>query len=264
MGTLSSWVSPPESGPIHPITGWHSLPPTSLTRCAIPLPCGRDTAEAGHIGLTQLTTEEVRASPVGTYPPVGCVDVAAGGIRPTVHPTVPFGHGVTASFAASQLRAVRSFTRVQPSGPSLRRTRVEAGRIWRLSPGLQTSGHPFACPGREPGHHRACSWFHGSTPPVVLLWATPYTRRPHPGRTMPVLMPTMPNICGFGRSRANVEMCRGPGLGRYCRTLANADGEISGLTSDQWVAGSNFKGAPSPSARAGAPRSWAPRPRSVG
>lgn len=58
-------------GPIRPITERRSLSPTSFTRCAVSLPCGRDTTFVEHIGLTQLTTKEMRAGPVGTYPPVG-------------------------------------------------------------------------------------------------------------------------------------------------------------------------------------------------
>src|SRR5262249_52391196 len=45
-------------GPIRPVTGRRSLPPTSFTRYSIPLPCGWDTTEVGSVGLTQLPTEK--------------------------------------------------------------------------------------------------------------------------------------------------------------------------------------------------------------
>src|SRR2546423_15314083 len=45
-------------GPIRPITGRPSLPPTSSTLCSIPLPCGRATTEVGNRGLTQLSSEK--------------------------------------------------------------------------------------------------------------------------------------------------------------------------------------------------------------
>ncbi len=50
--------SPRSRGPIRPITGRPSLPPTSFTRDSIPLPYGRDTTEVGSVGLTQLPTEK--------------------------------------------------------------------------------------------------------------------------------------------------------------------------------------------------------------
>jgi len=45
-------------GPIRPITGRLSLPPTSFTLCSVPLPYGRATTEVGSIGLTQLSMEK--------------------------------------------------------------------------------------------------------------------------------------------------------------------------------------------------------------
>ena len=45
-------------GPIRPITGRPSLPPTSFTRDSVPLPCGRATTVVGSIGLTQLSMEK--------------------------------------------------------------------------------------------------------------------------------------------------------------------------------------------------------------
>src|SRR5262249_25979438 len=49
---------PRSRGPIRPVTGRRSLPPTSFTRCSIPLPYGRATTEVGNIGLTQLSMEK--------------------------------------------------------------------------------------------------------------------------------------------------------------------------------------------------------------
>src|SRR6516165_7948602 len=45
-------------GPLRPVTGRPSLPPTSFTRYSIPLPRGRDTTEVGSVGLTQLPIEK--------------------------------------------------------------------------------------------------------------------------------------------------------------------------------------------------------------
>src|SRR3954451_22071831 len=49
---------PRSRGPVRPITGRPSLPPTSFTRYSIPLPCGRATTDVGSVGLTQLPTEK--------------------------------------------------------------------------------------------------------------------------------------------------------------------------------------------------------------
>ena len=110
------------------------------------------------IGLTQLTTEEIRASPVGAYLPVGPTGVATSPVLLSVRPTHPFGHGLSASLAVSALRDVQPFTSVQPSGPSLGRTHLEAGRLWPLSQELRTPPLPetHVLVG-TPGHHKAYS-----------------------------------------------------------------------------------------------------------
>jgi hypothetical protein len=41
--TLLGWVYSPFGDPIHPITGWPSLLPTSSARCVFSFPCGRAT-----------------------------------------------------------------------------------------------------------------------------------------------------------------------------------------------------------------------------
>src|SRR5262249_1399009 len=48
-------------GPIHPITGWRSLFPSSHTLCSISFPCGRATTHVGSVGLTQLSVKESMA-----------------------------------------------------------------------------------------------------------------------------------------------------------------------------------------------------------
>ena len=75
-----------------------------------------------------------------------------------------FGYGLSASLAASDSRDVHPFTYVQPSGASLGRPRLEASRLWPLSPGLRTKP---ACPATA-SNHREYSW-RGSTA-RVLSW----------------------------------------------------------------------------------------------
>jgi hypothetical protein len=64
-------------GPIRPITGRHSLFPSSHTLCSIPLPYGRDTTCVGSIGLTQLSMKKNMSGTVGVCTPVGFMNVAA-------------------------------------------------------------------------------------------------------------------------------------------------------------------------------------------
>src|SRR3954451_15683002 len=64
---------PRSRGPIRPITGRPSLPPTSFTPCPISLPCGRATTEVGDVGLTQLPIEKNMGGVVGAYAPAGLI-----------------------------------------------------------------------------------------------------------------------------------------------------------------------------------------------
>jgi len=64
-------------GPIRPVTGRHSLFPSSPTLCSIPLPYGWDTTYVGSIGLTQLSMKKDVSGTVGVCTPVGVLDVAA-------------------------------------------------------------------------------------------------------------------------------------------------------------------------------------------
>ena len=86
-------------GLIRSITGRPSLPPTSFTPRPISLPCGRATAEAGGVGLTQLPIEKNMDGVVGTYAPVGLI----GCRRPTGEwssPTrVPFWSRLVSPFS---------------------------------------------------------------------------------------------------------------------------------------------------------------------
>lgn len=61
-------------------------------------------------------------------------------------PHAPFGHGVTASFADPKLRGVRSFTLVQPSGPSLRRRPHRGSQDLAIVPGATDVGSPLRLP----------------------------------------------------------------------------------------------------------------------
>jgi hypothetical protein len=88
-------------GPIRPVTGRRSLPPTSFTRYSIPLPCGRDTTEVGSVGLTQLPTEKnVDRFGWSLYPggSLGCRRPRPRRDDPT---HLPFGHGLSALLAVS-------------------------------------------------------------------------------------------------------------------------------------------------------------------
>jgi hypothetical protein len=64
-------------GPIRPITGRHSLFPSSPTLCSVPLPYGRDTTGVGSRGLIQLSMKKHVSGTVGVCTPVGVLDVAA-------------------------------------------------------------------------------------------------------------------------------------------------------------------------------------------
>src|SRR6266852_852474 len=68
---------PRRCGPIHPITGRHSLSPSSHTLCAIPLPYGRETTYVGSRGLTQLSMKKNMSGTVGVCTTVGILNVAA-------------------------------------------------------------------------------------------------------------------------------------------------------------------------------------------
>jgi len=64
-------------GPVRPITGRHSLFPSSHTLCSLPLPYGRDTTCVRSIGLTQLPMKKNMSGTVGVCTPVGLLNVAA-------------------------------------------------------------------------------------------------------------------------------------------------------------------------------------------
>jgi len=143
--------SPRSRGPIRPITGRPSLPPTSFTPCPVSLPCGRATTVVGDVGLTQLPIEKNTDGVVGTYAPVGLI-----GCR---HPTgerggpthVPFWSRLVSPFSRFAFTELYAALHLRSTGnrPSPVRPRVEAGRIGPLSPGLRTADYSFARPGRD-------------------------------------------------------------------------------------------------------------------
>jgi hypothetical protein len=90
-------------GPIRPITGRLSLPPTSFTPCPVSLPCGRATTEVGDMGLTQLSIEKNLGGMVGISAPVGLVGCRCPQLNEAVLPTYRFGDGLSASLAISAL-----------------------------------------------------------------------------------------------------------------------------------------------------------------
>ena len=143
--------SPRSRGPIRPITGRPSLPPTSFTPCPVSLPCGRATTFVGDVGLTQLPIEKTVDGVVGAYAPAGLI----GCRRPTGEwgsPTrVPFWSRLVSPvsrFAFTE-RYVALHLRSTGNRPSPVRPRVEAGRVWPLSPGLRTADCSFSRPGRD-------------------------------------------------------------------------------------------------------------------
>ena len=89
--------SPRSRGPIRPVTGRPSLPPTSFTPCPVSLPRGRATTEVGDVGLTQLPIEKNVGGVVGAYARWGWSDVAAPQASGAVLPTYRFGPGLSAS-----------------------------------------------------------------------------------------------------------------------------------------------------------------------
>ncbi len=143
--------SPRSRGPIHPITGRPSLPPTSFTPCPVSSPCGRATTVVGDVGLTQLPIEKNTDGVVGDYAPVGFI----GCRRPTGEwgsPThVPFWSRLLSLFSRFAFTELYVALHLRSTGsrPSLVRPRVEAGRVGTLSPGLRTADYSLARPGRD-------------------------------------------------------------------------------------------------------------------
>jgi hypothetical protein len=131
-------------GPIRPITGRPSLPPTSFTRYSIPLPRGRDTTEWGAKGLPSCRSKRMWIGSVGVCTPVGVSWMSSssseeGRSDPLTfwsRPVSPFGRFVVT-------RLERLFTGVQPSDPSLVRLHVRAGRGRIVVPGASDVGLLF-------------------------------------------------------------------------------------------------------------------------
>jgi hypothetical protein len=104
---------------------------------AVPSPslAVRIPREVGLNGLTQLTTAELRASPVGARLPVGQRMSLPAGISGSP-PHVPFGHGHQPLGPFLTHERGSPFACAQPSGASLGRFCFEAGRLRPLSPEL--------------------------------------------------------------------------------------------------------------------------------
>jgi hypothetical protein len=143
-------------GPIRPITGRLSLPPTSFTLCSVPLPCGRATTEVGSIGLTQLSIEKNPDRFGWSLYPGGNVWMSSssseeGRSDPLTfwsRPVSPFGRFVVT-------RLERLFTYVQPSDPSLVRLRIQGWQGPDRCPrsfGRRITPSPVRV--GTPGHHR--------------------------------------------------------------------------------------------------------------
>jgi hypothetical protein len=102
---------------------------------AVPSPslAVRIPREVGLNGLTQLTTAELRASPVGATLPVGQWMSLPAGISDSP-PHVPFGHGLQPLGPFLTHERGSPFACAQPSGASLGRFCLEASRLRPLSP----------------------------------------------------------------------------------------------------------------------------------
>src|SRR5262249_15944190 len=132
---------PRSRDPIRPVTGRPSLPPTSFTRCSIPLPCGRDTTEVGSLGLTQFPPANNRDRFGWSRDPGGSAWMSSssseeGRSDPLtfwLRPVSPFGR-----FRVTGLE--RLFTHVQHSDPSRVHLRLRAGRGWIVVPGASHVG----------------------------------------------------------------------------------------------------------------------------
>ena len=141
--------SPRSRGPIRPVTGRPSLPPTSFTPYPISLPCGRATTGVGGVGLTQLPIEKNMGGVVGTYAPVGLI----GCRRPIGEwgsPThVPFWSRLLSLFSRFAFTELYVALHLRSTGnrSSLVRSRIEAGRGRDIVPGASDRGLLLGPPG---------------------------------------------------------------------------------------------------------------------
>ena len=140
---------PRSRGPIRPITGRPSLPPTSFTPYPVSLPCGRATTEVGDVGLTQLPIEKNVDGVVGTYAPAGVIGCRrhAGERGGPTH--VPFWSRLISPFSRIAFTELYVALHWRSTGnrPSLVLPRFEAGRVWPLSPGASDGGLLVRPPG---------------------------------------------------------------------------------------------------------------------
>jgi hypothetical protein len=164
-------------GPIRPITGRHSLFPSSPTLCSVPLPYGRDTTCVGSIGLTQLSMKKNMSGTVGVCTPVRVLDVAAPmPLRRSYSRTIlvmayqplwPLGH-------SRGFMMTLHFRSTLPAFPSL-----PPRRGWQRSEHCPQSFAPQITRQHvwvgTPGHRRAHS---GSTSPCARLLHKPYEVSP--------------------------------------------------------------------------------------
>jgi len=164
---------PRVSGPIRPITGRHSLFPSSHTRCPIPLPYGRDTTSVGSIGLTQLSMQKNMGNPAGVCAPVGFRDVVAFRMMRRSSPTHHFGYGLSASLA---MLGSRGFTwTLHRCSAWFPFPNLPPRRGWQRPEHCSQSFVPLITRRHvwvgTPGHHRARM---GSLSPYSRLLHRPY------------------------------------------------------------------------------------------
>jgi hypothetical protein len=136
-------------GPIRPITGRPSLPPTSFTPCPVSLPCGRATTVVGDVGLTQLPIEKNMDGVAGAYAPVGLI----GCRRPTGEwssPThVPFWSRLVSLFSRFAFTELDVALHLRSTGnhPSLVRPPLRGWQDRDVVTGASDSGLLVCPPG---------------------------------------------------------------------------------------------------------------------
>ena len=111
---------------------------------------------------------ETRRGEAGLYSPVGHPGAAAGRDRSDGPSHVAFWLRPVSLFGRFGVTSPASLHVLQPSTSPLAALRLEAGRAPTLSPELHTLGHPAACPGRAPKHHRVRPGFPTGTQTSTL------------------------------------------------------------------------------------------------
>ncbi len=165
--------SPRVCGPLRPMTGRHSLFPSSPTLCPIPLPCGQDTTSVGSIGLTQLSMKKNMGRSGWSLYPGGRAGCRRSQNPEAVLPTYHVGCGLSASLATSRSRGFMMTLHVRSTFPSF--PRLFPRRGWQKPEHCPQSFGPRMTRQHvwvgTPGHHRVRI---GSFSPYPILLHKPY------------------------------------------------------------------------------------------